>query len=81
MRLVIAAAAMIAAAPALAQNAPLTLERGETLLEVVGEGAHRARPDTMTISAGVVTTGQTAGAALAANSAQANRLIEAVRAI
>lgn len=81
MRLVGLAAAIAVAcgASASAQNAPLTLQPGETLLEVQARGAHLARPDVMTITAGVVTTGATAGEALAANSATAERIIAALR--
>jgi uncharacterized protein YggE len=68
------------ALPAAAQNAPLVLQPGETLLEVEAVGVHRGRPDLMTITAGVVTTGTTAGEALRRNSQVANRLVQTVRA-
>lgn len=83
MRLVAAALAalLVAAAPAAAQNAPLTLQPGETLLEVQAEGVHLSRPDVMTITAGVVTTAATAPEAMQANNSLATRLIERVRAL
>ena len=81
MRLAILALALIgAAAAATAQNAPLALQPGETLMEVEARGIRPVRPDVMTVSASVVTTGATAREALDANSALARRLIEAVRA-
>lgn len=81
MRLVVVFLALaLTATGASAQNARLELRPGETLLEVEAEGVHLDRPDVMTISAGVVTTGATAALALRENSAVANRLIEAVRA-
>lgn len=84
MRLVIAAGLAIsgigAASAASAQAVDIRLQAGEVLLKVEGEGEDRSRPDTMTITAGVVTTGGNAREALQANSLLANRLIEAVRA-
>ena len=81
MRLVaVAALALAFAGAAAAQNAPLELRPGETLLEIEAVGTHADRPDIMTISAGVVTTGPTAAEALRENSVIANRLIETVRA-
>jgi uncharacterized protein YggE len=62
------------------QNVPITLAPGEVLLKVEADGEAKTRPDMMGISAGVVTTGRTAKAALAANNALANRLLDAVRA-
>jgi uncharacterized protein YggE len=75
----LAAAALFAAPAAQAQTVPIALAPGEVLLQVQATGEHRARPDVMTITAGVVTTGRTAGEALSANSALAGRLIDAVR--
>jgi hypothetical protein len=63
-----------------AQDPVIALARGEVLLKVDAEGEFLVRPDMMSVSAGVVTTGRTAKEALAANSALANRLIAAVRA-
>lgn len=79
MRLVIGLLLAAAASSASAQNAPLSLRPDETLLEVEAVGTHRDRPDVMTITAGVVTTGSTAAEALRQNSALASRLIETVR--
>ena len=83
MRLVIAAAlagaALAPPAPAVAQQASIAIDRGETLLEVEARGTHLARPDVMTIRAGVATTGQQASSALQANSALTSRVLEAIR--
>jgi uncharacterized protein YggE len=79
----LAAALALAALPAgaaAAQDVPIALAPSEVLLKVQAEGAHRSRPDVMTITAGVVTTAGTARQALTANSALANRLIDVVRA-
>jgi uncharacterized protein len=80
LRLVAALLALAVAAPAAAQNARLELRPGETLLEVQAEGSELSRPDVMTISAGVVTSGASAAEALRQNSILANRMIEVVRA-
>ena len=64
----------------IAQNVPITLAPGEVLLKIEADGVAKSRPDLMGIGAGVVTTGRTARAALAANNALANRLLDAVRA-
>ena len=76
----LAAAGTLLAAPAAAQPVPVALAQGEALLSVQATGEARSRPDVMTITAGVVTSGASAREALASNSALANRLIEAVRA-
>src|SRR3954453_21374945 len=68
------------AAPAVSQEPVIALAPGEVLLKVEAEGTARSRPDLMSLTAGVVTTGRTAREALAANNQLANRLIEAVRA-
>lgn len=75
------AAAALASAPvaAGAQDPVISLAPGEVLLKVEAEGEHLSRPDLMEISAGVVTTGRTAKAALDANALLANRLLAAVR--
>ncbi|HEX8573409.1 MAG TPA: SIMPL domain-containing protein [Allosphingosinicella sp.] len=79
---VAAALALTAAlsAPAAAQDVAIALAPGEVLLKVEAQGEHLDRPDVMSISAGVVTTGRSAKDALAANAAMANRLVAAVRA-
>jgi uncharacterized protein YggE len=48
-------------------------------VRIVGEGKASVRPDMMALSAGVVTTGATAAAALGANNEQVARLLDAVR--
>jgi uncharacterized protein YggE len=75
----LAALAALAAAGAAAAQPAVTLAPGETLLSIQADGSVRARPDTMTIAAGVVTTGATAGEAVAANSALAERLVATIR--
>lgn len=84
MRLVSAAVALAAlslSAPAFGlQSIDIPLRPGEALLRVKADGEARTRPDLMEITAGVVTTGETARAALAANTVLADRLIAAVRA-
>ncbi|HEY0149295.1 MAG TPA: SIMPL domain-containing protein [Allosphingosinicella sp.] len=67
------------ATPAAAQDVAISLAPGEVLLKVEAEGEHLARPDVVSIQAGVVTTGRTAKEALAANAQLANRLVLAVR--
>ena len=74
-----AALALAAPAPAGAQNVAVDLRPGEVLLNVQAAGTSETRPDMMTVTAGVVTTGESAGAALEANSQLAERMIEAVR--
>jgi uncharacterized protein YggE len=83
VRLAVAAALALAglAAPAaaIAQAVEIALRPGEVLLNVEGDGEDLSRPDVMTVRAGAITTGSTARAALEANNALANRLVEAVR--
>ena len=76
------AAAALAAAPATAkaQAVPIALNPGEVLLNVQAEGASLSKPDVMTITAGVVTTGRAAREALSANNAKAETLLETARA-
>jgi uncharacterized protein len=68
------------AADAAAQDIAINVAPGEVVMKVEAEGIHWARPDVMTISAGVVTTGHTAREAMRANAVLATKLIEAVRA-
>ncbi|HEX8126334.1 MAG TPA: SIMPL domain-containing protein [Allosphingosinicella sp.] len=77
----LAAALALAALPTgvAAQAVPVALAPGEVLLQVHAYGSHPARPDVMTITAGVVTTAASAREAMAANSALAGRIIDAVR--
>ena len=74
------AALAVLPAGAAAQTVPIALAPGEVLLNVQAQGDHAARPDVMTITAGVVTTAASAREALSSNSALAARLVEAVRA-
>ena len=76
----VAALALTLTSPAAAQEPVIALAPGEVLLKVEAEGTARSRPDVMTLTAGVVTTGRTAGEALAANNQLASRLLQAVRA-
>lgn len=72
---------LAAAQPALAQQAGTvpTIEAGHTLLTVTAEGTTTRAPDMATFSAGVTTQGTSASEAMAANSAQMNRVIAALR--
>lgn len=82
MRLVsVVPLALLAAAPAAAQEVQLALQPGETLLQVEAEGVSRSRPDVMTITAGVVSTGATAAEALQASNVAADRVLARVRAL
>jgi len=73
-------AAMIPAAPALAQQGPLpAIEAGHTLLTVTAQGSSTRVPDLATYTAGVTTQGATASAALSANSAQMTQVIAALK--
>lgn len=83
MRLVrlAALAAFLAGSSAGAQETALPLQPGETLLEIHAEGVHRSRPDVMTISVGVVTTGRTAAEALAANGESTDRVLARIRSL
>ncbi|HYJ28849.1 MAG TPA: SIMPL domain-containing protein [Allosphingosinicella sp.] len=76
----LALALALVAAPVAAQNAPLELRPGETLLEVDATGTQASRPDVMRVTAGIVTTGGTAREAAEANAAVARRIVEALRA-
>ncbi|HEX9946426.1 MAG TPA: SIMPL domain-containing protein [Allosphingosinicella sp.] len=77
----LAAALALAALPAAAgaQDIPIALAPGEVLLQVQAQGNHLARPDMMTITAGVVTVAASARKAMADNSALASQLIDVVR--
>lgn len=59
------------------QTNPLAIQG--TLLSVNAEGKVTGRPDMATVNMGVVTEGQTAAAALAANATRMNALIAALR--
>lgn len=74
----IAIAAMLAAAPAIAQQPQLA--PGEALIQVSGTGKVLAVPDTAAVETGVLSDGATPERALAGNAAIAERLIAALRA-
>ncbi|HUD30407.1 MAG TPA: SIMPL domain-containing protein [Novosphingobium sp.] len=73
-------AAMLPAAPALAQQAPMpAIEAGHTLLTVTAQGSSTRTPDLASYSAGVTTQGATASEALSANSARMTQVIAALK--
>ena len=76
----LAAALIPAAASAqqIAGPAPV-MEPGSTLLTVAAEGRVTRAPNLAVFTAGVASTGATAGAALAANAADMNRVIAALK--
>ncbi len=67
------------ATPALAEQAPL-VEPGDTLLTVTADGKSTRTPDIAGFTAGITTLGKTANAAMAANAAAMNRVIDALKA-
>ena len=77
----LALAASAVPAMASAQSVPTApaLAPGNTLLTVSAEGRSTRTPDMAVFSAGVTSQGATAGAALAANSADMNRVIAALK--
>lgn len=79
MRLVAFPAGLAALAGPAAAQPVLSIAPGETLLSIEAEGSALSRPDVMTITASVVTTGARASDALAANNVLAGKLIDAVR--
>lgn len=58
----------------------LAISPGNTLLTLSAEGKVSRAPDLAVFTAGVATTGQTAGEALSANAAAMNRVIRALKA-
>lgn len=58
----------------------LAIAPGNTLLTISAQGKSSRSPDLAVFTAGVATTGRTAGEALSANSAAMNRAIRALRA-
>jgi len=75
-----ALSAMALPATAQAQEAAVpAIERGHTLLTVTGEGESTRKPDLAVFTAGVSSTGKTAGEALRANSADMSRVIAALK--
>ncbi len=73
------AAALIPTAASAQQADGPALAPGSTLLTVNAEGHATRAPDLAVFSAGVASTGATAGAALAANAADMNRVIAALK--
>lgn len=80
MRRAFAAALLLAAcsAPALADDRPRHF--APPSISVTGEGIATAEPDIAIVTSGVVTSGQTAGAALKANAAAMTKVLTAVKA-
>ena len=82
-RLALASLALLSAASlpaaAQAQTAPPVVAAGNTLLTVSAEGRTARAPDLAVFTAGVASTGKTAGEALTANSADMNRVIAALK--
>lgn len=77
MRRLLIAVALCAAGPAGATE--VTLQPGETLLELQAEGQSRFQPDVAYVSMGVVSTGTTAREATDANARVMTQVIAAVR--
>ncbi|MFA7585523.1 MAG: SIMPL domain-containing protein [Novosphingobium sp.] len=76
------AATALAALPAGAQaqvSSGLVVAPGGTVLSLTAEGRTSRKPDLAVFNAGVASTGKTAGEALAANSADMNRVIAALK--
>lgn len=76
------ALAMALPGAAMAQTAASgpAIAAGATLLTVTGEGRSARVPDLAVFGAGVTSQGETAGAAMAANAAQMNKVIAALKA-
>ena len=77
--LAIAAMAVPAVADAHDVSSGPVVAAGSTLLTVSAEGRSARKPDLATFSAGVSSSGKTAGEALAANSADMNKVIAALK--
>jgi len=71
--------ASLAAAPVLAQQVPVVVSPGNTLLSVNGEGRSYREPDLAVFSAGVTSQGTTAAAALSENSRAMTSVIAALK--
>ena len=73
-------AAALPSTAALAQSAPpVTIAPGNTLLTVSADGRSVRTPDLAVFTAGVTSQAKTAGAALAANAADMNRVVAALK--
>ena len=75
----IAALALAAAAPSLAETGPTPPAVQGTRLDVVAEGEVSRAPDLVTIGAGVVTQAETAGEAMAQNARRMTATVAALR--
>ncbi|MCB2061749.1 MAG: SIMPL domain-containing protein, partial [Novosphingobium sp.] len=73
--------ALAAPLPVFAQNVSSgpVVAAGNTMLTVSAEGRSSREPDLAVFTAGVATTGKTAGEALSENSAAMNRVIQALK--
>jgi uncharacterized protein YggE len=71
--------AAITAQPATAQMTTPAIEAGHTLLTVSAEGRTSRKPDLAIFTAGVSSSGKTAGEAMSANSADMAKVIAALR--
>ena len=79
-RFALALMACAVAPAALAQQAPpVTIAPGNTLLTVSAEGRSLRTPDLAVFSAGVTSSGKTAGEALRSNAADMNRVVAALK--
>lgn len=74
-----ALAAPLAAASAQEVTVGPAVARGNTLLTVQAEGRSTRKPDLAVFTAGVATAGKTAGEAMAANAAQMNKVVAALK--
>lgn len=81
IKLALAAAAMSVPAMSYAQETPSApaIAQGNTLLTVAAEGRSTRKPELAVFTAGVSTTGTTAGEAMSANAAQMNKVVAALR--
>lgn len=77
--LALALASMTGTAMAQTVSPVPMIAQGNTLLSVSAEGKTSRRPDMATFSAGVASTGKTAGEAMAANAADMNRVVAALK--
>ena len=71
---------IVAAAPAVAQTAPMPVQQvSGTVLEISAQGESRRTPDLATISAGVVTQAPDAATAMRENAARMERVIASLK--
>src|SRR5690606_31611851 len=75
------AAFTLSAVSALAQAAPAAMaDQAPRVISVIGRGAVEQAPDMASVSVGVTATGDTAAAALSANSSALNAVLERLKA-